>query len=267
MKSTIAVVSVPVALTLIVFFASTRALPLSGDEPHYLIMADSIASDFDLDLHNNYLNDFNTHRIIGLTIPHVYNVERGWMPGHEPVLSMLIALPFKIGGVTGARVLDEDRPASTWALFWLTAGLFPWLHAKFTITAAILACAAAGALWRRHWGAPGRPTHALAAAALVIVGPAALLVTSNTWASGSPLGFRRANELTTSFARGAEIFLGLHLDQSQGIFVQQPLLLAGAVALPMVAKRQRGLAMLWGPCLSVADSAERARRGSLKEEV
>jgi len=53
MRSTIAVACAPVALTLIVFFASTRALPLSGDEPHYLIMADSIASDFDLDLHNN----------------------------------------------------------------------------------------------------------------------------------------------------------------------------------------------------------------------
>ena len=321
MRSTIAVACVPVALALVTFFASTRRLPPSGDEPHYLIMADSIASDFDLDLHNNYLNDFNTHRIIGLTIPHVYNVERGWMPGHEPGLSILIALPFKIGGISGARLglclfagllpwslfvwfhsrlrnsavddraavstaawltlgltisvpicfgaeeiygdlvagaiatslllhvlraLDENRPTWAWALFWLTAGLFPWLHAKFALTTVILACAGAGALWRRRLVAPpGSTVRAMVAAPLVVLGPA-LLVSFNTWASGSPLGFRHANELTTSFARGAEIFLGLHFDQSQGMFVQQPLLLAGVLALPMFARRHRGLALLWG---------------------
>src|SRR5262249_12974747 len=61
----------------------------------------------------------------------------------------------------------------------------------------------------------------------------------------SPLGFRHANELTTSFGRGAEIFLGLHLDQSQGMFVQQPLLLAGVAAFPLFIARRRGLALLW----------------------
>jgi len=320
MRSTIAVASVPVALTVIVFFASTHVLSLSGDEPHYVIMADSIASDFDLDLRNNYLSDFDTHRIFGLTIPHVYSVERGWMPGHEPGLSVLIALPFKFGGVRGARLalcvfagllpwslfawlrerleqsavaaprarstaawitlgltislpvcfgavqiygdlvagaiatvlflhvlraLERDRPIWTWALFWLAAGLFPWLHAKFTITATILACAGVVALGRQIRRSPGvLDVRTLATASLVVVGPALLLM-FNTWASGSPLGFRHASELTTSFARGAEIFLGLHFDQSQGMFLQQPLLLAGLAALPIVTARHRGVALLW----------------------
>lgn len=78
-------------------------------------------------------------------------------------------------------------------------------------------------MWRRNRAAHGTQNLlVLSTAPLVIVGPA-LLVAFNTWASGSPLGFRHASELTTSFARGAEIFLGLHLDQSQGTFVQQPL--------------------------------------------
>jgi len=115
MRSAFAVACVPVALTLAIFAARTRSMPPSGDEPHYLIMADSIASDFDLDLHNNYLSDFDSHRIIGLTIPHVYNVQRGWMPGHEPGLAMLIALPFRLDGITGARVA-----------LCLFAGLLPW---------------------------------------------------------------------------------------------------------------------------------------------
>ncbi len=321
MRSAFAVACVPVALTLAIFAGRTRDVPLTGDEPHYLIMADSIASDFDLDLHNNYLSDFDSHRIIGLTIPHVYNVPRGWMPGHEPGLAVLIALPFRLGGIVGARValclfagllpwslftwfrtrleqssvasrqaastaawltlglticfpvcfgaqqiygdlaggiiatalllhviaaLDgAERPLWTWALFFLAAGLFPSLHAKFALTAALLAVAGAVALWRHVRGASDVPdARILATAPLFIVGPA-LLMAFNIWASGSPLGFRHAGELTTSFGRGAEIFLGLHLDQSQGMFLQQPLLLGGVLAFPAFAARRRGLALLW----------------------
>src|SRR5215813_6987813 len=131
MRSPIAVACVPVALTVAIFFASTRTLPLGGDEPHYVIMADSIASDLDLDLHNNYLSDFDTHRIFGLTIPHVYNVERGWMPGHEPGLSMLIALPFKVGGVRGARLaLCVFAGLLPWSLF-------AWLRERIERSAAV----------------------------------------------------------------------------------------------------------------------------------
>ena len=325
MRSAFAVACVPVVLSLAIFAARTRHLPLSGDEPHYLIMADSIASDFDLDLQNNYLSDFDSHRIIGLTIPHVYNVPRGWMPGHEPGLSMLVALPFRFGGVTGARValclcagvlpwslftwlrtrmpsptaatmtlglticipvcfgaqqiygdliggiiatvlflhviaaLDGvQRPFWMWALFWFGAGLYPWLHAKFALTALALAAGGGAAMWRPRRstsdlaGSPERFTahgsrftaRALATVPLFLVGPA-LQMAFNTWASGSPLGFRHANELTTSFGRGAEMFLGLHLDQSQGMFLQQPLLLAGVLAFPAFASRRRGLALLW----------------------
>src|SRR5262249_23068307 len=121
----------------------------------------------------------------------------------------------------------------------------PWLHAKFTVTAVILACAGVAALGHQVRRARGVPdVRTLATAPLVVVGPA-LQLTFNTWASGSPLGFRHASELTTSFARGAEIFLGLHCDQSHGMFLQQPLLLAGVAALPIFATRHRGLALLW----------------------
>jgi hypothetical protein len=306
---------VPIALTLVIFAARTRAVPLSGDEPHYLIMADSIASDFDLDLHNNYLSDFDSRRIVGLTIPHVFNVQRGWMPAHEPGLSMLIALPFRLGGIAGAHValcllagllpwslftwfrtkmppstaawltlglticlpvcfgaqqiygdltggviatalflhviaaLDGvERPLWTWALFWLAAGLFPWLHAKFVLTAVLLIAAGITGMWRQLRGAPELPdvpnAHLRATVPLFIVGPA-LQMAFNTWASGSPLGFRHASELTTSFGRGAGILLGLHLDQSQGMFLQQPLLVCGVLAFPAFAARRRGLALLW----------------------
>ena len=84
---------------------SSRQIVLNGDEPHYLIIAESVAMDRDLDVHNNYLRDFDDYHIYGLTIPHVYNVPRGWMPAHMPGLGILVAAPFAIAGARGARIL------------------------------------------------------------------------------------------------------------------------------------------------------------------
>ena len=55
MRSAFAVACVPVVLALVIFAARTRHVPLSGDEPHCLIVADSIASDFDLDLPGGFV--------------------------------------------------------------------------------------------------------------------------------------------------------------------------------------------------------------------
>src|SRR5262245_56220167 len=141
MKSALAVASVPVALALAIYFGRTRILPLSGDEPHYLIMADSIASDFDLDLHNNYLSDFDSRRIYGLVIPHVYNAPRGWMPYHYAGLPVLIALPFKAGGITGVRVALCLFPA---LLAW---SLFSWLRSQPMASPSGSRLASATAAW------------------------------------------------------------------------------------------------------------------------
>lgn len=318
MRSAFAVACVPVALALVIFAARTHTLPLSGDEPHYLIMADSVAADHDLDLRNNYLNDFDSRRIYGLVIPHVFNTPAGWMPYHYPGLAVLVALPFRMGGAAAARValcgltallplslfgwfrrrlngspararataawltlaltisepmlfgssrIYPDLPAGalavalfihvvealegaplpvwSWPLFWLAGGLLPWLHAKYAASALLLAAGAAAALWRqRGHESAFRARGALATAPLFAVGPA-LLMLFNASASGSVFGFHRIAELTTEFGRGAEIFLGLHLDQSQGMFVQQPLLVAGLAAWPAFAVRHRSVAVLW----------------------
>src|SRR5437879_5678233 len=82
------VAAVPVAIALAAFIARTHRLPVVGDEPHYLIIADSVVSGGGLNLRNSYLRDFDTHRIFGLVTPHVYNVPRGWMPYHAPGLGL-----------------------------------------------------------------------------------------------------------------------------------------------------------------------------------
>ena len=320
------VAAVPVTIALAVFIARTRSLPLVGDEPHYLIMADSVASDGDLDLRNNYLRDFDTHRIFGLITPHVYNVPRGWMPYHAPGLGILLAVPFRIGGAVGARTAlilftaalawalltwlgdrvplalaawvtigltvslplllesaeiypdlpagvivtvlalwllrrsEDGRADKSWAGFWLIAGALPWLNVKFIAITIVLAGAGL-ALATRF--APRRRAIPLATSILVLVGIGGLAA-FHVWAFGTPLGARRMNELTTSVSRATMIFLGLHLDQSQGLFVQQPLLLAGVAALPLFVRRRPRFALFWTALYAAAivpNALELARYG------
>ena len=324
--TTVVAVAVPVAMALTVFAARTRDIPLNGDEPHYLIMADSVASDGDLDLHNNYLRDFDTHRIFGLVTPHVYNVARGWMPYHAPGLGILLAVPLRIGGVAGARValilftaalpwalvswlrdrlsngsaawltvgltvtlpllfdggqiypdllagvvvtvlvlwllrrIEDAHAGASWAGFWLIVGALPWLNVKYIAVTLVLAGAGAVLAIRLRGRRLSTP---LATSVLVFLGIGSLAA-FHVWAFGTPLGARRMTELTTSMSRAMEIFLGLHFDQSQGMFSQQPLLLAGVAALPLFVRRRPRFALFWALLYAAAivpNALELARYG------
>jgi hypothetical protein len=269
-------------------------------------MADSVASDRDLDLRNNYLRDFDTRRIYGLTLPHVYNVPRGWMPVHTPGLAILLAVPFAISGIVGARIaiivlagtlgwvvlsMVEEfdsataawmaigltvavptllgssqiypdliggvaaiglalfllrrtiRPAhgAAWAAFWLVTGLLVWLHVKNIGTCVVLTAAGAALAWRAR--STQHETTPLATLPLVAIGVGTLLL-YQVWALGTPFGIRQ-RELASPFSRAAEIFLGLHLDQSQGMFLQHPLLLVGVAALPWLMWSHPRFALFW----------------------
>ena len=135
-----------------------------------------------------------------------------------------------------------DRPAAApWALFWIAAGLLPWLNAKFlasTIALAVAALVVLGTRTRVH-----ERRAALATSLLVFVGPITLGLL-HWWAFGTILGLRGVAELTTSPGRAAMMMLGLHLDQSQGMFWQQPLLLVGVAALVPFARRHPAIALI-----------------------
>lgn len=308
------VAAVPVALAaaLCLWLMQGRMLPLGGDEPHYLVMADSLVRDRDLQLRNNYEEDFRTKRIYGPVQPHAFQYDRGWFPYHTPGMSALVAVPFALGGALGARLglvlfagllplalyvwlsgrlprgtaawltlgatvslplvwgavaIYPDLPGGVlalvaslwlvsrgertvtrptpgywvaWAAFWLVSGFLPWLNIKFIVTTAALA---AGGLWlARRDGPAGRRT-ALLAGPLVLVGPI-LLALFHVWAFGSLLGGRGSSEVTDAPLRALMIFLGLHLDQANGMFLQQPLFLAGVPALAILARRDWRLALV-----------------------
>ena len=103
-----------------------------------------------------------------------------------------------------------------------------------------------------------------AASPLIAIGPAALLA-FHFLEYGRALGARAASEISTSGFRGLLIFQGLHFDQSQGMFLQHPLLLVGVAALVPFARMRPRLAVFWLLAylsLIVPNSLESARFGT-----
>ncbi|MCY4633858.1 MAG: hypothetical protein OXG04_05000 [Acidobacteria bacterium] len=266
-------------------------------------MAVSVARDGDLELRNNYWWDSRTREVVGPINPHVVSTTRGWSPMHTPGLGVLLAGPWTLAGLLGARLAlcvitlsllamgcwrwmreslssraawfsalgittsvttvfgssqiypdlqcgvivlalvtwvwsPARRTLPGWACYWLVAGLLPWLHTKYFVTSVLLAIVGAWKAWRDQ----RRPT--LATAALFVAGNGSLM----WWhlqTYGGVLGWRRITDLGTDPLRILEIFLGLHLDQAQGMFFQQPLLLAGLIGLGHMVGRRHPLTVPW----------------------
>jgi hypothetical protein len=306
-----AAVLLPSILALAGYALTTDKVATAGDEPHYLIMADSLLTDASFDLRPAYTREAQARAIIGPVGPHMIFVDHRWMPYHTPGLSILIALPYRMGGQTAVRIFlcltlallpwavfrwarlqlsdreaawlavgvvvcsptcfggsqifpdlpagvfatalglwllrrdDEDAGPVTWAAAGLAMGLLAWLNVKFAATSAVFFLGVLAVAWRA-WsrGRPHAARLALVGAASCTVGPAALLG-FNVWAYGSVIGGRPLHEVASPVSRAAEIFLGLHFDQSQGMFARNPLLLAGLVLLPVFFRRRPAQAAFW----------------------
>jgi hypothetical protein len=82
----------------------------AGDEPHYLLAAESLAYDRDIDLRNDYASRDRTLRVVNIFPLDYYNQAAtfGKSPQLRPVhpigLSILLAPAVALGGLTGARI-------------------------------------------------------------------------------------------------------------------------------------------------------------------
>ncbi len=292
------------SLALAAWWTQTGRLRVTGDEPHYLIISASVARDADLDVRNNYEADFRAPEIYGPVDVHAEQTPEAWWPLHTPGLGVLMAAPWALGGVLGARLamylmvlpllalgvwgwLREGLPPAAtglavtgmvgsvpvifggsqiypdlpcgvivlsllawvwgpsrgnvpaWCAYWLIAGLLPWLHTKYFAASVLLAAAGAWRAWRDR-----RRVAALLPGLLFFVGTGSL-VWWHLRTFGGVLGWRRLEHLALDPLRILEIFLGLHLDQAQGLFLQQPLLLPGLVGLGHMLSRRHPLTLPW----------------------
>ena len=132
--------------------------------------------------------------------------------------------------------------AGSWCVYWLFAGLLCWLHVKYYAPTAVLAAMGAGELWRHR--VRFTPVMYATFAMLFLAGPALFATFSWTY-FGDLLGGRGGEELNFDVARAIELVLGQHLDQVHGMFVSQPLLLSGLVALGWMIRRRHPLVLPW----------------------
>ncbi|HUB08658.1 MAG TPA: hypothetical protein VMB50_16750, partial [Myxococcales bacterium] len=158
-------------------------------------------------------------------------------------LALALGLPFATGAgqifpdlPTGLLVLalaaSLVRPASRPGLA-AAVGLavLPWLHFKNLAPAAVLALPFGARLWRE------RATGQAARLAAVPLASAATVCGFNVWAFGSLRGPYGSGALAWNPGKWAPILAGLHFDQAQGLFVQQPLWLLGLLGLVVWIRR------------------------------
>jgi hypothetical protein len=90
-------------------FLEMRPLGATGDEPHYLITAESIAYDLDVDLRNDYASSERVLRVVNVFPlgPHgsVYKESGELRPWRGVGLPALLAPGVGLGGLTGARLV------------------------------------------------------------------------------------------------------------------------------------------------------------------
>ena len=136
-------------LALLLFGAAAwRTAPsaLSGDEPHYLVITQSLLLDGDIDIGNNHQRrDYHAY-YLGPLAPHVQRKSRsGAMYSvHAPGLSALVLPAFAVAGYRGVvlflLVVAAVGSALAWWLAWLAtrrtdAAWFGWATVTLPVTA------------------------------------------------------------------------------------------------------------------------------------
>ncbi len=181
------------ALTAVVYAAVglhyTSRLQASGDEPHYLLMAQSLWREGDLDLQDNIARGDWREYSPGPLVPHYGAPRRDGrpFPGHSPGLAVLLAPLYALGGRAACVVVLALVAAATttlvraWAmrlgaheatalLAWAVAAGPPLLFYGFHVYGeAPSGLALLGALWLL--AGPPRPATAVAAALLAVTLP------------------------------------------------------------------------------------------------
>lgn len=109
-------------LAIVLFWQSQDIYGLTGDEPHYLLIADSLYRDHDLFVDNNYLIETPVHRACKANLSDPLDISRhvrNRFSMHNIGLPLLLLIPYGIAGVSGAKIFMT-----------LLAGFWPYLLYK-----------------------------------------------------------------------------------------------------------------------------------------
>lgn len=274
--------------------------PVTGDEPHYLVMAQGIIRHHTFEQTPAYRDEFRTPRIFApASVPfdavpgpantHAIRGPHGLYNMHNIGLPMLIAPAYGIGTIIGVKIflillssivvviswkasglftdrgyirfltvagvtfglpllpaanqvypdlvaglialsagywlLTAQTPRPLWmTLLWAIAiAYMPWLMIKYAATTVVLAAGIAWLAWKfeNKWST-------IAAITLPTIVSLFLLAIYNQYAFGKFTGPYSSGDLQISL-HSLMVLLGLHLDQDQGLFLQNPIFFVGLV--------------------------------------
>ncbi|WP_025182427.1 hypothetical protein [Leptospira kirschneri] len=104
----ILILSLPVLyyITTILSWEKKKKIPITGDEPHYLMISESILKDWDFDLRNNYEEDRVVKKIIGPVDVENHTIEKNgkYYSIHSIGISYIVSIGYSIYGIVGARI-------------------------------------------------------------------------------------------------------------------------------------------------------------------
>ncbi len=123
-----------VSLITLWVWAARGVYEITGDEPHYLIIADSLVNYGTLDLTAAYTHEFLTNSIFAsglapagapITAPeaHVVAGSHGLFSWHGLGISVLTAIPFAMAGVLGAKLIMVALGLIAVIVSWRIAGV------------------------------------------------------------------------------------------------------------------------------------------------
>jgi hypothetical protein len=188
----------PLLLYLVILPWSTSRRELDGDEPYFLLIAHSLAYDFDAELTNNYANRDSLRFVDRALEPSWADPKRAdgrAFSRHSPLLPLLLAPGYRLGGKLGAlttmalmtalasglayRLGRRYWPENggeviwAWALFSLTPPLLLYSHQIWVeVPAMMLLLVALGQLLSLQEDTSNRRRHWVILAAAVVLLPA-----------------------------------------------------------------------------------------------
>ena len=122
---------------------SSTARPPDGDEPWYLLVTHSLAHDFDVDLTNNYAQE-DSRRFVDRAIEpqpsDPVGPEGQQYSRHSRALPLLLALPYRLAGATGAQLTMAILAAAlAYAFLSLADCYFPGRRRECALAYAVFA--------------------------------------------------------------------------------------------------------------------------------
>ncbi len=128
---------------------------IGGDEPHYVMMVDSLLKDKDFNLKNDYELDRSIEYYGQELFPHIapiidYKNSNNWYSIHTIGLPLLMYAPYKIADVLGVRIFLIILQLSTIFIFYLI--LKKYIQNKTKVFIGLLLLASCSIFWQNLGG-------------------------------------------------------------------------------------------------------------------